>query len=183
MTLLFKVSNFLSFMDAIIELSLKINIKPFNLCDSSSSSSSICTATLVGFGLLNYRWVFSAGWFLQSSVASGTSNPNLEDLWLERSNSRHQVFPRLKQRERNPAAEDGTMGEKLPRNCREFCRKWRLPHHTWVLLHAVNYDMGPTALLPLRRKARWGFFRLKNPAASAGFEPANLGTEGQHAYL
>ena len=23
--------------------------------------------------------------------------------------------------------------------------------------------MGPTALLPLRRKARWGFFALKNP--------------------
>ena len=32
------------------------------------------------------------------------------------------------------------------------------------------YDMGPTALLPLRRKA-----------ASAGFEPTNLGTKGQHA--
>jgi hypothetical protein len=25
------------------------------------------------------------------------------------------------------------------------------------------------------------FFRPKNPTASAGFEPANLGTEGQHA--
>ena len=43
------------------------------------------------------------------------------------------------------------------------------------------YDMGPTALLPLRRKACWGFFRPKNPTASAGFEPANLGTKGQHA--
>ena len=41
------------------------------------------------------------------------------------------------------------------------------------------YDMGPTALLPLRRKAYWGFFRPKNPTASAGFEPANLGTKGQ----
>ena len=41
--------------------------------------------------------------------------------------------------------------------------------------------MGPTALLPLRRKACWGFFRPKNPTASAGFEPANLGTKGQHA--
>jgi len=40
------------------------------------------------------------------------------------------------------------------------------------------YDMGPTALLPLRRKA---FFRPKNPMASARFEPANLGTKGQHA--
>ena len=43
------------------------------------------------------------------------------------------------------------------------------------------YDMGPTALLPLRRKACCGFFRPKNPTASAGFEPANLGTKGQHA--
>jgi hypothetical protein len=25
------------------------------------------------------------------------------------------------------------------------------------------------------------FFALKNPMASAGFEPANLGTKGQHA--
>jgi len=38
------------------------------------------TATLVGFGLLNYLSVFSAGRFLESAVASGTSNPpNLED--------------------------------------------------------------------------------------------------------
>jgi len=43
------------------------------------------------------------------------------------------------------------------------------------------YGMGPTALLPLRRKGCWGFFRPKNPTASAGFEPANLGTKGQHA--
>jgi hypothetical protein len=41
--------------------------------------------------------------------------------------------------------------------------------------------MRQTALLPLRRKACWGFFRTKNPTASAGFEPANLGTKGQHA--
>ena len=41
--------------------------------------------------------------------------------------------------------------------------------------------MGPTALLPLRRKAHWGFFCPKNPTASSGFEPANLGAKGQHA--
>jgi len=43
------------------------------------------------------------------------------------------------------------------------------------------YDMGPTALLPLRRKACWGFFRPKNPTTSPGFEPSNLGTKSQHA--
>jgi hypothetical protein len=42
------------------------------------------------------------------------------------------------------------------------------------------YDMGTPALLPLRRKACWGFFAPKNPTASAGFESANLGTRGQH---
>jgi len=45
------------------------------------------------------------------------------------------------------------------------------------------YDMGPTALLHLRKKARWGFFRPKNPTASAGFQPTNSGTKGQHAHL
>jgi hypothetical protein len=37
-------------------------------------------------------------------------------------------------------------------------------------------DMGQKALLPLRRKACWGFCRPKNPTASAGLEPANLST-------
>jgi hypothetical protein len=42
------------------------------------------------------------------------------------------------------------------------------------------YDMGQTALLPLRRGSRAeDFFALKNPTVSAGFEPANLGTKGQ----
>jgi hypothetical protein len=40
------------------------------------------------------------------------------------------------------------------------------------------YDMGYKALLPLRAE---DFFALKNPKTSAGFEPANLGTKGQHA--
>jgi hypothetical protein len=42
------------------------------------------------------------------------------------------------------------------------------------------YDMGPTALLPFRTKAEY-FFALKNLTASAGLEPANLGSKGQHA--
>jgi hypothetical protein len=33
-----------------------------------------------------------------------------------------------------------------------------------------SYDMGPTALLHLRKKACWGIFRPKNP--TAGFKPA-----------
>jgi hypothetical protein len=32
-------------------------------------------------------------------------------------------------------------------------------------------------------KVCWGFFRPKNPKASAGFEPANLGTRDQDANI
>jgi hypothetical protein len=43
------------------------------------------------------------------------------------------------------------------------------------------YDMGPTALLPSEGRRAEDFFALKNPTASAAFEPVNLGTKGQHA--
>ena len=49
-------------------------------------------------------------------------------------------------------------------NCgRECCPvslpKWQLPHHLGIFYMPQIYDMGPMALLPLRRKACWGFFR------------------------
>jgi hypothetical protein len=52
-----------------------------------------------------------------------------------------------------------------------------------VLLHSVkSHDMGPAALLPLRKKACWGILSsLKNPSPSAEFEYANLGSNGKHA--
>ena len=34
---------------------------------------------------------------------------------------------------------------------------------------------------PSERRRAENFFVLKNPTASAGFEPTNLGTKGQHA--
>ena len=74
-----------------------------------------------------------------------------------------------------PAAEVGTVGENV------ILPKWRLPRHLEIFYMPQICDMGPTALLPLRRKACWGFFALKNPTASAEFEPANLGAKGQHA--
>jgi hypothetical protein len=49
--------------------------------------------------------------------------------------------------------------------------------HLGIFYMPQIYDMGQTALLPLRAE---DFFALKNPTASAGFEPANLGTKGQH---
>jgi len=43
------------------------------------------------------------------------------------------------------------------------------------LLHAANLRHGTDGV------TSDDFFALKNPTASTGFEPANLGTKGQHA--
>jgi hypothetical protein len=40
--------------------------------------------------------------------------------------------------------------------------------HLGIFYMPQIYDMGPTALLPLRRKACWEFSALKNPD---GFDP------------
>jgi len=92
-------------------------------------------------------------------------------IWVRRSNFRHQASPRVSQRESTQRRKV----ELWARNIRKFC----LNADCRVTFR--DYDMGPTALLPLRRKACWGFFLPKNPKASAGCEPANLGTKGQHA--
>ena len=62
-------------------------------------------------------------------------------------------------------------------------RKLRLPRiHFRVLLHAANMRHGTNGFTyPPKEGVLRIFFVLKNPTASAGFEPANLGTKGQHA--
>ena len=65
----------------------------------------------------------------------------------------------------------------------EFCLKISDFHVTFRdLLHAVNLRHGTNVFpsLPKEGVLRT-FFALKNPTASAGFEPVNLGTKGQHA--
>ena len=87
---------------------------------SYGSSSSIDSTTLVGFGLLNYCWVFSAERFLQSAVASSTSNPpNLEDQWLERSIFRHQVSPTSETTRANPSSGRWNYGREISDNFAE----------------------------------------------------------------
>ena len=62
-----------------------------------------------------------------------------------------------------------------------FCLWFRLPRKPRVLWHAAQIcDMGDGFTSP-PRMACCGFFRPKNPTASAGIEPAILGTRGQHA--
>jgi len=51
------------------------------------------------------------------------------------------------------------------------------------LLHAANLRHGTDGFTsPPKEGVLRIFFALKNPTASAGFEPTNLGTKGQHAF-
>ena len=96
--------------------------------------------------------------FYKVLLPAARQTPNLEDQWLERSNSRHQVSPKSETTLANLISGRWNYGlemaEKFAENgdfyvtlvvfftCRKFTTWW------------------PTALLPLRRKARWGFFLL-----------------------
>jgi len=65
-------------------------------------------------------------------------------------------------------------------SCLKCSDKFRLEFNFHVILDIFYMpqicDMRQTALLRAE-----DFFALKNPTASAGFVPANLGTKGQHA--
>ena len=87
--------------------------------------------------------------------------------------------PHVRNDERDPSSERWNYGrERLSCN---FAYMASLFTPLGIFYMPQIYDMGSTALFPLRRKACWGFFALKNPKASAGFESATLGTKGQRA--
>ena len=90
------------------------------------------------------------------------------------------VPPRLKRRERTPVAEGGTMGEKLPRILPKVATSTSLLGY-FICRKFTIWDR--RLYFPSEGRRAEDFFRTKNPTASAGFEPANLGTRGQHAYL
>ena len=72
--------------------------------------------------------------------------------------------------------------ELWARNCRAILPKFRLPLKFRDLLHAANLRHGTDGFTsPPKEGVLRIFFRPKNPTTSAGFEPANLGTKGQHA--
>ena len=93
----------------------------------------------MGFGLLNYRWVFWAGRFLQSAVASGTSNPQLGGPVIRMF---HLLPPGVPHIWNDASEPQQRKAELWAINGREFYRKWRLPRHFWVLLYAVNLRHG-----------------------------------------
>ena len=71
------------------------------------------------------------------------------------------------------------MGEKCSD---KFHLRIRLPRNSRDLLHAANLRHGTRWLyFPSEGRRAEDFFALKNPTASAGSEPANLGTKDQPA--
>jgi hypothetical protein len=77
------------------------------------------------------------------------------------------------------AVKGGTIG-------REVARKFWPENSELSLILGLFYmpqicDMGQAFTSPPKEGVLRIFFALKNPTASAGFEPANFGTKGQHA--
>ena len=116
---------------------------------------------------------------LQSAVASGTSNsqlggPVIRTFQLPPPGVLH-VWNDAR---RTPTAEGGNMGEKLSRILPKVATSTSLLG-SFTCRKSTTWDRRIYFLSEGRRAV--DFFRPKNPAASAGFEPANLGTKGQHA--
>ena len=71
--------------------------------------------------------------------------------------------------------------ELWAKNVREFCLNVDF-HVTFMdLLHAVKLRHGTDGFSSPPKEGVLRIFRPKNPTTSAGYEPANLGTKGQHA--
>ena len=80
---------------------------------------------------------------------------------------------------RDPSSKRWNCGRE---RCPVILPKFRLPCKFRDLLHAANLRHGTDGFTsPPKEGVLRIFFRPKNPTASVGFEPANLGTKGQHA--
>ena len=99
---------------------------------------------------------------------------------FRRSHFRHQVPSRPPQRERSQLRKWELWARMLSGNFAEM----RTSTPFSDLLHAANLRHGTYGFTsPPKEGVLRNFFALKNPTASAGFEPTNLGTKGQHATL
>jgi hypothetical protein len=79
---------------------------------------------------------------------------------------------------RDPSSERWNCGREM---VRQFCLNSGFHINLSIFYMPQIYNVGPTTLLPLRRKAFWWIFRPKNVTASTGFFPGKYCTKGQHA--
>jgi hypothetical protein len=102
-----------------------------------TSSFSIGTTTLSWVSaLLNCR-AFSAGRFYRVTLPEARPTPKLEENQGFRA---FQLSPQEAPSVSSDASEPSSGRWNYGREKAEkFCRKWRLPRHFWVLLHAVKH--------------------------------------------
>jgi len=86
------------------------------------------------------------------------------------------VSPTSEKTRANPSS--GTMGEKLPRILPKVATSTSLLG-SFTCRKLTTWDR--RLYFPSEGRRAEDFFRPKNQTASAGFEPATLGTKGQHA--
>ena len=79
---------------------------------------------------------------------------------------------------RDPSSERWNFGRE---RCPVILPKFRLPLKFRDLLHAASVRHGTDGFTSPPTEGVLRIFRPKNPTTSAGFEPTNLGTKGQHA--
>ena len=96
-------------------------------------------------------------------------------IWIKHSNFRHQVSPRVLPRE----STQRWKVELWARNVREFCLNAASTLHLGIFYMPLRRGTDGFTSPPKEGVLR--IFHPKNPTASAGCEPANLGTKGQHA--
>ena len=79
---------------------------------------------------------------------------------------------------RDPSSERWNCGREI---CPVILPKFRLPHKFRYLLHVANLRHGTDGFTSPPKEGVLRILRPKNPTVSAGFEPANFCTKGQHA--
>jgi hypothetical protein len=138
-------------------------------------------------GTTTRSWVSACSTIVQHSQQDGVTECRCQrhvkpSTWrrtrdLERSNFRHKRLPASEAMLANPAAEGGTMGEKWPRILLKVATSTSLLD-SFPCCKAWHGTDGFTS------PPKEGVLRIFSPEKSdsfAWFEPANLGTKGQHA--
>ena len=115
--------------------------------------------------------ILSSKVFTECRCQRHVKPPNLEDQWLEGSNSRHQVSPSSETTRANPSSGRWNYGREISEN---FADSGDFHVTFGFFLHAVNLRHGTDGFTSPPKEGAWGFFRPK---------PANLGTKGQHVHL
>ena len=100
--------------------------------------------------------------FYRMLLPAARQTPNLEDQWLERSNSRHKAPPASETTQANPSSGRWNYGREMAEN---FAESGDF-HVTWVLLHAVILQHGTDGFTSPPKE---GALRIFSPEKSDGF--------------